>query len=615
LPKLTRRRRPAFAAERVIVKKKTVVYIVVLVVLLVLAVTAALACSGLRTTLAVKNFAGNAGAKVVDLYSPMVAKGDRLTEPFRALLQSRTTDGALLAAAYEADQFQFRFVVNQKTTPDHDALRDLLTKDGYAHGIEPGPYQLDKIANHEKALAESLKALDELSDKNLTEPESAALLDAVKTVSAGEVTTAFLVQLAEQSGNQGKFPNLQALVEKARAAAEQRDQAILQIELLDAANLLAFYREMGLADDQWAKAWTDSKKGLRPVFESLIPVSPHYANLLKELARYREIAKQPAPPKFSGQVKKGASGEYVREVQKRLAVEGYWDGPPTGLFDDTLEAAVKRFQDDRQVTADGKIEKVTLERLNVPMAERVKQIKLALHKLRHSATRNGDYFVRVNIGAQQLELYTDGGRKIERRHNIVVGNLNPKNHTPEFSDEIEQIIFYPPWNVPQRIIKEEMLPDLMKDPEYFKKHGYDAKIKFKPDGTVDKILSVTQPPGVRNALGVVKIDFPNKYDVYLHDTNMKHFFKRSVRTFSHGCMRLQNPVELVRYLLARDNNEYANKVDELLEKRRSLTVYLNKKVPIHIEYVTVVTNEQGRAVFCTDPYHRDADEIADYTAN
>jgi murein L,D-transpeptidase YcbB/YkuD len=103
--------------------------------------------------------------------------------------------------------------------------------------------------------------------------------------------------------------------------------------------------------------------------------------------------------------------------------------------------------------------------------------------------------------------------------------------------------------------------------------------------------------------------------VYLHDTNMKHFFKRSVRTFSHGCMRLQNPVELVRYLLARDNNEYANKVDELLEKRRSLTVYLNKKVPIHIEYVTVVTNEQGRAVFCTDPYHRDADEIADYTAN
>jgi murein L,D-transpeptidase YcbB/YkuD len=593
-----------------IVKKGTIVVVSLAAAVAALALTAGLACSSMRTTWAVRSFARNAGGKAAQYYAPDVKKGDRLADSLRDLLAARPGDGAALQAVYEADHYQFRFVVEQKTTAEHRALHEWLAKEIFAHGVDVEPFQLEKINGDERALDESLKTIASLHDASLTAPESQALIDAMKSAGAEDVSPAGIFNFVGRPANEGKFPNLQELVAKLRAAAEARDNAILSIESGDAANLHRLLAEMGMKAAEWPTFWNDSKGNLAGVIKPLIPVTPVYAALFKELARYREMAKQPAPPRLNNPAKRGATGEYVAQIQRRLQLEGFWGGPINGVYDAALEDAVKIYQDDHQVVSDGKVEKVTLERMNVPIPERVKQLKLALHKLRQSDSRGEDYFVRVNIGAQELEVYTDGGTKLARKHRIVVGSQMEKNHTPLFSAAITDFIFYPAWHVPQRIIKDEMMRDYEKDPEYFDKHNYEVKMQYNKDGSLDKIISVTEPPGPGNALGVVKINFPNKYDVYLHDTNLKQLFSRSLRTFSHGCMRVHKPVELVRWMLERDKNEFASKVDETLQHQRSIPVELHTKVPIHIEYVTVGVNEQGKAVFNTDPYNMDIEALA-----
>ncbi len=595
-------------------KRKVLVLLSIAAALVAAILVSGLACSSVRTAWAVRSFSRGAGEKAVQLYAPDVKRGDRLAESLRAIFQTHGNDGQLLITAYEIDQFQFRFVVNQKPTPEHQALRDVLANELHAQGIDGEPYQLEKINGAEKDLNDSLRAIETLREASIADPESKALSEAMTAAAVDDVSPAGIFNFVTRDGNQGKFPNLQELVAKLRAAAEKRDDAILRLEAGDAENLLHLYREMGMKNAEWPKTWTGSKGNIAAVFKQFTPARPNYVALLKELARYREIAKQPAPPFLTAQIKRGATGQAVSLLQQRLQLEGYWGGPINGKFDEALEQTVKLYQDDRQVTSDGKIEKVTLDRLNVPIPERVKQIKLALHKLRQTDSRGEDYFVRVNIGAQELEVYTDGGMKLARKHRIVCGSQVDKNHTPLFSSEITEIIFYPPWNVPQRIIKEEMLKEYLKDDDYFEKHGYEAKIQYNKDGDFDKIVSVTQPPGVGNALGVVKINFPNKYDVYLHDTNQKNLFSRSLRTFSHGCMRVHHPLDLVRFLLERDKNEYAEQVDRLVERQVSHPVELKHHVPIHIEYCTVGVNEQGKAVFFTDAYDMDKEAMLQMTA-
>jgi murein L,D-transpeptidase YcbB/YkuD len=580
--------------------------------LIAFAATACVGCSGLRASWAVRSFAKEAGATVAEQYVPDPKAADIAVLQLQEVIAKSTDFKPFLEQVYGADQFQHRFIVAKKPTADHKKLAQRL--DSLAgEGIDPKPYRTEERKKMVADLAAAVVLLDSLQGTSLDEAESDKLTDAISDADVKDLSPTGILAFAGKPTNQGKFPALQDMVSQAKQAATIRREYSVALEILATTNFARLCQDMNIQEPVRTEMWNQSKTDMAAVFTAMTPKNPHYAKLIPQLARFRALAAKPAPAPFSSKAhaKKGSTNkELVVRYQERLKFEGYWDGPIDGVFDETFEKAVFKYQEDRQVTPDGKIERVTIERLNVPMSDRVKQIKITFDKLRHSPTRGGDFFLRVNLGAQEVEVFKDGGSTITRRHRIIIGNRIIKNKTPEFSDEIEKIVVNPPWLVPQRIIKDEMAPEFEKDPEYFKKQGYVAKLVLNEDGTLKKIAAVTQPPGRGNALGVVKILFPNKHAVYLHDTPTKYLFSRATRTYSHGCMRLQDPVDMAKYLLEQDNNPGLTEFDELLEKRVQKTIFLQKPIPIHIVYTTVTTNEAGEAVFFTDAYKREEDLMA-----
>ena len=193
---------------------------------------------------------------------------------------------------------------------------------------------------------------------------------------------------------------------------------------------------------------------------------------------------------------------------------------------------------------------------------------------------------------------------------MIVGK--PNTQTAVFSDIMETVEFNPYWGVPQSIIIKEMLPRLRRDPSYLDRNGYevlDARGREIGSSYVDwsrygnKVpLSVRQPPGAANALGVVKFLFPNSHAIYMHDTPTRSLFEKKVRAFSHGCVRVQNPRELAELVLGWD----AERVDEAIEQGSNQAVKLSRKLPVHLAYFTAWPDETGQIIIYPDVYDRDA---------
>ncbi len=577
------------------------------------------ACSGIQTWWAVRGFSKHAGTTIAHALVKEVdwaAEGKtRLQEGIAA----RNHDHELLQAVYEANGFAYRFVKNHQPTKDHEILNGLIDA-AYHEGIDLAPYQLDVRKQYEQNLVQAEETLKKLEANNLvvSESEWTALKQELQNAQIDNLSAAGIMHFIQKQETDGKFPTLQKAISEGAEAILARKRAEAGLELLDAINFFKFCREYGVEDEKLVPTWDASVKDLGGTLAQLKPSLPHYEALVKELARYRAIAKAHQPMSFNikQSFKPGSTNhEMVQKIQERLQMEGYWNGALDGQYDSALEEAVKAFQTNHQVLADGKVERVTLTRFNVAWDDYVRQIKLALKKYRHSHTNNGDkYFVWVDVGAQELEVYEDGGKQLLRKHRVIVGNLVYKNHTPLFTDQIEMIVFNPPWLVPERIILEEMAPEYAKDPEYFKKMGYHAKIVEKSEDKI-KIEAVTQPPGPGNALGKVKILFPNPHAVYLHDTPNKYLFNRALRPFSHGCMRLQDAVDLARFLLEKDKNSFVPQIEETLEKRQTIKVELNQAVPIYIEYITVKADQQGKAIFYEDVYKMDEEALSQITVD
>jgi len=598
-------------------------------------------CAQIKAWTAVRTFHKHAGRTIASAFKPADDFQKQQSEQLVAMIAERNHDHELLQAAYGTSGDPFRFVKGHVPTKDHELLAARIDQ-LYGEGIDPAPYAIDKRKQYEQDLVKAHEYFESLQLDNILigEQELTALRKALVAAENVDLSVVGIMEFISAPEQQGHFPVLQKTITQASEAALARKRAEARLEFLDAVNYFRLARDMGLADEDLMPSWQKSTTDMAGALQDMIPVNYHYHDLVKELARYRKIAKTHEPIEFprNKKVKPGQHGEFVKLVQQRLKMEDYWDGPIDGQFDEQFKQALIAYQETHQVQPDGVIFRGTLESFNIPFTWRVKQIKLALEKIRRSSIRGENYFVWVNVGGQQLEVFAEGGKKMLRKHRIIVGNRMRKNHTPLFSDEIEKIVFNPSWLVPERIIKEEMLPAYLKNPAYFKRRGYHAIIieenppagsESAPSGGENapsagegagegeegaapppppkkvKITAVTQPPGQRNALGVVKILFPNRYAVYLHDTPTKHLFKRALRPYSHGCMRLQDAVELARFLLQQDDNEFAPQVDELLEARKTKVVHLNKKVPIHIEYITTMSDENGRAVFYADIYNID----------
>lgn len=328
------------------------------------------------------------------------------------------------------------------------------------------------------------------------------------------------------------------------------------------------------------------------------PTSEDYAKLRKALARYRELAEQGGWPAVGTQLKRKAAGEPVRRLRARLAVEGYMPAPAQqpgeDVYDEALANVVRRFQQLHGLEVTGNVDADTLAELDTPAAERVRQIQVNLERWRWLPDDFGQRYIKVNIPEFRMQL-VDGGRPaLEMR--VVVGKAQ-QNRTPVFSDKMTYLVLNPAWNIPVEIVQSEIEPELAKDPDYLGRKGIER---------VEEGSGYRQPPGPDNPLGLVKFMFPNEFDVYLHDTPADHLFAKAERDFSHGCIRLEKPIDLANYLLKDDPKWTPEAILEAIAAGEIKDIPIPKPLPVHILYFTAWVDDNGVVEFRRDVYGQDA---------
>ena len=351
--------------------------------------------------------------------------------------------------------------------------------------------------------------------------------------------------------------------------------------------------------------------------ETIEPTTREYRRLKSALASYRKMAAGggwPIVPKGPA-LKPGNQDARVPALRTRLQVSGDLDASAAAdgdAYDPALEAAVRKFQTRHGLIADGIVAQTTLESLNVPVAGRIRQIELNLERRRWMDDDLGSDYTLVNVADQELKVVRNGQPVHAAR--VVVGK--PYSRTPVFSETMKYIVLNPYWNVPPSIANKEYLPKLKEDPAYLMRQSIrifsgsgDAAGEIDPYSvdwpSLDRMpYSLRQDSGGKNALGQVKFMFPNRFNVYLHDTPSKSLFAKDLRIFSHGCMRVENPLDLAALLLA-GQGWTRKKIDAAVASGKQRVINLAKPIPVHVTYLTAWVNEDGSVNFRRDVYDRD----------
>lgn len=312
--------------------------------------------------------------------------------------------------------------------------------------------------------------------------------------------------------------------------------------------------------------------------------------------------------------------ERIPLIRKRLDAEGYIkkDSSNEADYDEKLVAAVKLYQVRNGLEPDGVIGKGTVAAMNVTAKQRLCQLKVNRRRFEQQLTGEiPSQYIRVNVPAFWLYYVKDYQPLLDSR--VIAGRRDRK--TPIFNDEITHLVVNPAWYVPRNIAVKDKLPTLQKDPEYLQKMGMKLYEKT-PEGesmevdpsTVDWSTvtaedfnyRIVQKPGGGNALGTVKFLFPNKYDVYLHDTSDRYLFKRDSRSFSSGCVRVEKYMELAELVL-RDTPEWdRQKIKKAIDSGIQRRIDLASSLPIHLVYVTAWVDEDGTVEFRDDIYRYDS---------
>lgn len=329
-------------------------------------------------------------------------------------------------------------------------------------------------------------------------------------------------------------------------------------------------------------------------------INESYAALKKHLARYLDIAKKGGWPMINTtakSIKPGASSPAILAIKKRLQISGDYTGQDTtAVYDSSLVPAIKLFQERHGFTPSGVIGANTIEQLNVPVEQKIQTLLINLNRMRWMPSKPSGNLILVNIPEFVMHVM-EGSQKVFDI-NVVVGKEG--NNTVMFTDELNQVVFSPHWNVPESIVKEEILPGMARNPNYLASQNMEI-VSDKGDVPV-----IRQLPGGSNALGKVKFLFPNSFNIYFHDTPSKSLFKRDKRAFSHGCIRVQEPEKLANYLL-RNNPEWTpEKINAAMNSGDEKFVKLQKPVPVFITYYTAWVDEAGKLNFREDIYGHDA---------
>jgi len=352
----------------------------------------------------------------------------------------------------------------------------------------------------------------------------------------------------------------------------------------------------------------------------LPPPHPEYERLRGSLARYREIAAGGGWPAVGPgrTLALGGRGARVAALRRRLAVSGDLPAAAAGgdAFDKTLDRAVRTFQTRAGLEADGKVGPREVAALDVPVERRIRQIELNLERWRWLPADLGERYVLVNVPEYMLYANEDGKNRWSMR--VIVGD--EYTPTPIFSDTLTTMVVNPVWNVPASIAIQEIAAAMDDDPDYLAHHHmrvFDAENKevdprkvhwseAADGGTRD--LTIRQDPGDENALGRLKFMCPNRFNVYLHDTPTDHLFGAEDRDFSHGCIRLERPLDMAEYLMRGSPDWSRERIEREIAKpeMEEQHVKLPEKVPVHILYWTAWTDERGVAHFRDDVYGIDA---------
>jgi murein L,D-transpeptidase YcbB/YkuD len=329
---------------------------------------------------------------------------------------------------------------------------------------------------------------------------------------------------------------------------------------------------------------------------ALRPATAQYQRLRQALARYRLIEEQggwPAIPERT--LRAGDTGDEVLVLRERLHAElPLAATTDSARYDSLLVDAVKRFQRASGLSGDGTVGPATRAALNVTVGQRVRQVIASLERERWLPASLGRRYVATYIPEFQL-FAVDNGR-VELTSRVVAGKEGW--HTPIFSASMRQVVFNPYWNIPPSILAREVLPRSRRDPGYFSREGIEAVGEGRS-------VRYRQVPGMRNPLGRVKLLFPNSYNVYLHDTSSPSLFARDERAFSHGCVRVEKPMELAAFALAGTPGWSADSVLSLPRGETEQAVTLAEPIPVYIFYRTAWVDDTGTVQFRRDLYRLD----------
>lgn len=310
----------------------------------------------------------------------------------------------------------------------------------------------------------------------------------------------------------------------------------------------------------------------------------------------------------------GKSGKPVVSLKRRLISSGDMAMPKKvdDMFDEETDKGVRSFQARHGLIVSGKVDEPTYYAMIVPADVRLNQLYLNARRVETMAAKLSDRYIVVNVPAASIEAVE--AAQVAQRHTAVVGKID--RQTPILRSKVQQINFNPYWHVPKSIIRKDLIKYMNEDPDYltkFRIHIYDGKgnevqptqINWQTDEAVNYMFR--QEPGAENSMGHVKINFPNKHDVYLHDTPQKALFGENTRFHSSGCVRVEGVDELVTFLLASNGGWDLPNVQAAFESNERLDVKIKEPVPIHTTYITAWANRQGTVSFRDDVYNFDAE--------
>lgn len=349
---------------------------------------------------------------------------------------------------------------------------------------------------------------------------------------------------------------------------------------------------------------------------SLPPAHPEYVNLQRQMMAMERVIGDGGwgANVRGGRLELGARGNSVVALRDRLIRMGYMGRSATAQYDSAVMAAVQQFQVQHGLEADGVAGPGTLEEINVGPEERLRDIILGMERqrwLNWEDPNRGDRHILVNI--PDYHAYVIDNEEVSFTTRVVVGATPADRATPEFSDTMEYMVVNPSWNVPRSIAINEYLPAMQANPGaaghlQLMRGGRPVSregIDFTQFTRANFPFDLRQPPSSGNALGRVKFIFPNRHNIYLHDTPSRSLFSRETRAFSHGCVRVQRPLDLAYHLLARQEAQPQSYFDGVLRTGRETQVNLTTQIPVHIVYWTAFVSPNGDLNFRRDIYGRD----------